>query len=933
MFGLNIWGKDRRYMGLRMFLGGGLGLGLGATVFGYIATRPVIWTEPMELAGYLVYIKDINISNRIFAVISFLMVSVTVFVLFARCSCSLQLSSKFYAAAGFFHDTLICLKRDFNNFIGAVCGLGGADSRLAAERRLNGKWLFGGSFVAACVPSGLLAATQTAVAYWRPDYLYGFIGWVKVVCLALHPFFFIILFYCWGRSPGVWLPRLVMALQAGLLSFYFILIPIPLKNEWGTLTQLVSLKRISLVILAAILWGLYDIVGKRKNNRSIFSAVALFGLFIGFTTHAVVPTFWANHAEIGHRIAPAWMVINGWTELFNPSFLPYALNDLLSILTGWTMAGEETMITASLGFVWFNLLLCGVAFGFVQRIVPPLLAFVLIYLTAYNSAGSLLIVIYAAILLQPELRDRHGCWLVVWAVISACWPFMRLSNGAICVLGSLPGALFHFIQLYKGNKRACAQFLLFLLALAFIVVVYPFGGNFYGLIQNLLELSKVNTHWAANESAPWTWTLVHVHGLVIFFVPPLVLISAVYYIKMSNPQRSASMIFFVWFVAISIVCLAGYSFSRLDGSHHNRQWFVAKTMLVVIVLGIWAFCRAGTARNILSGICLGAVFFVLPTSLINKPALYLWGPGKNPFTNGLVNIHFQNGTDFGLPKMGIGNFPSWVDNYLGVAGAARQTLDNLLDPGELYFDLTFHGEYYFLFERGFYGETPAYWHYAGDAQQHRAVDMIKERNIRVFLLDSTFYEAPFSLRTFYLYRYAVLNGLPLEAYGTSSKRIIIMPEADFVRKGLKLPSPEKVRRIYDQMFYINDYKHLPAVWGRGYEKFKKNLELLKPMPIEQIGGQAEYRFTRPFQGRRGGLLAVGLQLDGHSAQQPLVVQWDNADWPGEANCLRFTAHDGWNIIPLDSLPRWLLAENIVSLSIRSDDGRAFTISQAELYGR
>jgi hypothetical protein len=74
-------------------------------------------------------------------------------------------------------------------------------------------------------------------------------------------------------------------------------------------------------------------------------------------------------------------------------------------------------------------------------------------------------------------------------------------------------------------------------------------------------------------------------------------------------------------------------------------------------------------------------------------------------------------------------------------------------------------------------------------------------------------------------------------------------------------------------------------------------------------------FEKPVDGSSQGLLLLKADRDAGKVR----VTWENEFGTGGAG-LAFNLRKGWNIVPLDSFPRWLLAERNESLVIKAEEG-------------
>src|SRR4030042_1195476 len=132
--------------------------------------------------------------------------------------------------------------------------------------------------------------------------------------------------------------------------------------------------------------------------------------------------------------------------------------------------------------------------------------------------------------------------------------------------------------------------------------------------------------------------------------------------------------------------------------------------------------------------------------------------------------------------------------------------------------------HYFSSQRKLITEYPVYFVYPGENPQLRAIEKLRNHNVRVTLLEPWHWDkAPSPLRTYYLYRYALLHGLPFEI--TPTKTLLLPPEY-IERLGLTPPNPTQTLQLLDKQFPRNDFSYYPGVWGRGYKKFAADLRLV-----------------------------------------------------------------------------------------------------------
>jgi hypothetical protein len=377
----------------------------------------------------------------------------------------------------------------------------------------------------------------------------------------------------------------------------------------------------------------------------------------------------------------------------------------------------------------------------------------------------------------------------------------------------------------------------------------------------------------------------------------------------------------VWsFVLLYLACSVSYAFSRLDNSSFARQYQVALTLLPVPCLATMLYSKA---RKPL--LCLMAALVLVAACNLRLPEYF-------PLTERrYLPAALQAGSEYGVPAAGTGRFAA---KALQEEGAVKAALDRVLEPGETFLDLTMEGQHYFTAERRLLTEYPVYYTYPGDLPQKRALELLESQKVATALLDSSmvYDDSPLNLRAYYLYRYALLRGLPWEI---SPDKTLVMPAGHFTRAGLVPPDRATALRLLDKQFPDVNLQRLPEVWGRGGKKWKQQFPELLPLIPVRDAGPAKFHELRPgrvFEGRAGGLLFLEIA---HSSAQalPLRISWKTGNGPDQGGQMFFKAGTGMHIVPLDASPRWLLAAEILSLTIEAQDEEPFSVREAVLHSR
>jgi len=913
--------------GLRLALASGLGLAIGGLAGLLVLIAEPKALIPVELMGCQAYLEDLNISNRLLAATVFLLVSWAVFLAAVSGSWSRRLAEKFargrlYEQGGRLYDDLRILT---GRLLEAFLDFGGPSEDLKALRRQEGQWLFAGLIFTTALPAMSALLVNLVMSYLWPGMPLSFWPVLKRIFVVLQIAWAGGLVYAWLKSPGAVLPRLVLRLQYAVLPFFLLLLPTPV-SDGQALVRLLPSGRLIWIALGLIILGIFDIRRRRGREwgRGLFSPLALLALLWGYAqNYGPLPEIWTNTFELGARLPEFYMVASGQLKLFADIYITYGLHDMAGFALGWLAFGQPTVAAAGAGMTLWHILLLSVFFLLALRLLPPTGAFILAFLIGGNA--QIMVGLYAAVLLLPALVRRPLFWLMAWVALSALFPFARIPQGTIAVLASLPGAAFQAWQLRRSGRGPVLALAVFSLIAAGLVLVWPFGDNFRGLMRIFLETAEVNGPWGANLSPGFTVHPQKILAFFSFFLLPLLAMVAARYMRGRDIREQdlavAAGRFVAPFVLIYTACSLSYAFSRMDYSYNVRNYQVAISMAGVLALAIGRFCPRGRAGNLL--------LLILLLTAVSRPLewfypRHIFRGGAGPFQTAEI----ADGKDYGLPNLGRGIFNG---AFLAEEAAVRRALDRVLEPDETLLDLTIEGLHYFTSERRLLTEYPVYYVYPGDKPQKRALEVIGRRGIKVSLLDGSMVidGSPVNLRGYYLYRQAVLSGRPWEI---SPTKTLLMPEDYFKRIGLEPPSLRESLPLLDKQFPNLDFKLIPSVWGRGFSKWRNMSEIINWDDQLEETVKTEHRFEAPqgLRGREGGLLLLNIDK-APSEPFPVEIIWSDRDWPGETNKIRFTARRGLNLVPLDAAPRWLLADDISQLTAISQ--LPFSINTCRLLNR
>jgi hypothetical protein len=931
----------------RIAVSSGAALVIASTIFGFIYTKQPFNTKPVELLGSYVYYTNLNISNRLIGITIFTLVSLLAFLMIAIYFYNLREQEKVgLTLVGFsLLPALIWLfsfnlQNDMIDFYwvglsAILCLL--ACLSLLREQRIE---KYAGSTVITMTVFFLSIFVVPALIAFLKSPLFSTLvfssgqqqvheslvlvgDWLKNL-LWLPPILVLLVFLFIPRRTTL-VKFVLYPIQILLLLFFCMILPGPFLVG-GELTQFFEFTpAFYVIVLPLLVIGIWDCTRRCffKAN-SPFSPLPILALliFVYLQKNPIPGYIYGNDLfEFGIRLPAFWVSYEGWSTLFKNVFIPYGLWDYAQYLFGWIFTGLHTAAVSTYGFHLFQAFILILEFSAVAAFLPLGLAFLICLIAGIGPQS--VILIFICILLNPRLIARPAAWIGCWTILCAIIPFARIPQGAICVVASLPAAIWQAVKLFRQKRKLFWTMAGFLSLIGVMISLWPFGKYFWALIRLFREFSKANSSLTGNDWSSGNAPIINVVlGNAMLAMPLIALVAGM--ILLRRGQRQSK--FFITFFLCSFVVLydftsISYGFSRLDGLPYYRQLFTFMSMLLPLLAALMVYIPSRVVRAGCIGVLL-CFLTVWPTAITN-PRNYIQTQSDLPE---LAKSEIQDASTFGLPQLGVGNFPT---GHLETEQIIKQALDRVLAPDETFLNLTMEGLHYFSSQRKVVTEHIVYYDFPGDQSQLRAIEELRNQNVKVTLLEPTYVDlSPSSLRTYYLYRYALLHGLPFEI---SPKLTLLLPPEYFTRMGETPPDAVQTLRLLDKQFPLTDFSSLPGVWGRGYQEFVPNLHVVRELTTElgQVGdGRAsnEIVLQPPLRGVDAGLL--GLDIDMPAYFDSIIrLQWVDETLPTEVNQIQFKAYNGTNIVPLDASPRWLLARSLTSLTINI---ASFQTSQMEL---
>ena len=531
------------------------------------------------------------------------------------------------------------------------------------------------------------------------------------------------------------LPKFICIAQIGLPLFYLTLYPSKIIQPNGEIVKYETTIYLKVVIIAAIIYGIFDVIKRFKiyscspDWKKCFSPFAIFGLVVALKVgHTVAPIISTDDYHFGEKLLGWWSYLQGYIPYVDyvppHGLLEDDFKSLLSYIfydsTAASIGEAGRLATAIIGFI---------AFLSIYYITGSLvLAFSVILLLTGRLAW-FFFVPFICLWLSSSLIKQPSKWLSVW-IVSA--PIVILSippQGVILVASFGPLAVkIAWDQVQIGDKKSWQHLFLVALITILVFITSPLFFMLFGAIRYVLENGQINQ---IAYGIPWTlsWKLGIKAGFVFEAIRMswvLIPLLGLYVIhknwrsfKDSKSLFYPALIFFIF-----SLLLIPYSMGRIDPGSVSRPGQVSIFACAILFpLLVW---RLASAKN--------HAFVVLATVFTSA----LLGLGVTSFsglsTIALQKIHspqLRDSVAAGLPNIGRAFVKEGQWNRIN---RLNKLLDLRLATNETYLDLTNRNAHYFYLNRLPPMPVTAPYNLASPNQQKRAVEILKASPPQLALL-------------------------------------------------------------------------------------------------------------------------------------------------------------------------------------------------------
>jgi hypothetical protein len=425
--------------------------------------------------------------------------------------------------------------------------------------------------------------------------------------------------------------------------------------------------------------------------------------------------------------------------------------------------------------------------------------------------------------------------------------------------------------------------------------------------------------------------------------------------ELARPQARAHILAAAVAVPLTFLVASKYTLGRIEPGYFTRPGAVSQ-LCVFFLIPLFAvlLCRREVlGRTVVMVAVLAAVMFssLSPVST-GADALAI---AARTVSSRIVPAKERvvHGTDYGLPRIGslVVTNPAAFDDLVALRDALRQ----YLRPGETFLDLTNASSLYYYLDLPVPALYSSDYVAANSWMQERMLARLSADPPPVVLAAPAeqFDGGPVGLRSYLLYRYAVLNYAPVQCgkYTLLVRRdriALTRAPATQVAANAVVDSL-KVVSAPDQLYWI------PWAWGRSWSDLRPRFDVVAALPDDTMqvrGAQpvapGSRRYTKPNgvisitcplpPDFRDGTAADFLHFAFHfapshpSARALMQINWEYDDGSTSSPAL-FYMESGDAVMPLGAYPSWLLSKHLAKLKIECESPSELTqfgITDAQL---
>ena len=757
-----------------------------------------------------------------------------------------------------------------------------------------------------------------------------------------------------AASPASMASRLrfsLVFLQLPCLLLLFALIPAPLIDEAHGLTApyptrlVVTLVILVLLGAANVLWrGMRSVVA--GNVLTIFAPAAAVALVIfALVPDTSVPVYTPDQFHFGEQLLP-WQQWTGFGKIPYVDFIP--IHGLMPIGRGALNAFFFDGTAASFRAAWT--LLAGLIIGLIafgaSTLVNPVAALILC-LAGPIFDRFYIILVPLFLLCSPRLLNRRVAWLVVFVVALVLAPLYNAALGLAAMVGLAPVAIWQFYQAWRENRRSLITASTIVIVLGIAALLVPMvRHSALGFVQFVRENEWTND---AVNSVPWSiglshrdsvvgigtsefsWDCARFAWLAVAAAGAWVLVR-----ELARSQIRPHVIVSAIAIPLALMVSSKYTVGRIEPGYLTRPGAVTClcTYFIIPLYALMLCGRENLGKVAVAVSALSAVMFIGTSTSLDAPLLI-----RRVVSSRVVpdQVRVVRGADVGLPRLGNLAVTEGLDDLLAI----RSALGEFLRKGETFLDLTNASGFYYYLDLPVPTLYSSNYVAANSIMEERMLRQLRDNPPPVVLASpgDTFDGGPAGLRSYELYRYALLNYVPVKR---GKFVLLVHPDRLASAQSAASAAAEPATRPSNMDLLADlsappDLDWIPFTWGKSWLSLKRRFDLVAsleahpvsvqgarpaksaPSMYENAGGVIAFTYALPDNLRRGTTsdfmhFSFRYTPSRSQAQPSLQVRWvydDGSTSPG----MTFIAQSGEILVPLGAYPQWLLSDHLHQIRI------------------
>ena len=842
-----------------------------------------------------------------------------------------------------------------------------------------------------------LAIAAICIATTRIGALYHYNIWVKSQHLLLLAYITISIFIILtlvNHSLVKFrqlLQQLILFFQIFFPAFFLLLIPTPwlagdkvflgypLSNiAWG-------------VIITCIIAAYIDLLRRYKANKiattnpfDLFSWICIIGAILSIKIVPVgFPLISPDDYHFGEALVPWW----SWVQHnmvpfldFVPArglmnYLPGAAADLLFDGTAASFSAVPPFLYTLILFISFPILSKSIGKG--------LTVLALLFAPYINGLSEIdiIVTVFICFLCQRLFKSTPWLWITSYMTLGLLLILYAPGQGGLAILAVSPLACFTLYSCFFAQKGTQIKLLLFALTIILVALLAtPLGKMIFGAIRYSIEQANVNSiaygiNWSASFASnittnPWLFELMRASWILVAIWAGLTIVKASG--EKSSSSRNTLFAYSIPIFALTVLFIIRAA-GRIGGDPTTRL-AVTSIWALSLLLPILLFSPAKNRQNSkLIFLWISLAGLVWPHFGGSRFAFYADHFGTSytiPYIEKLTSLNIVNldsakasvllDTKTKFPQIGFAIInPLHIDRLIKI----REVLDKVLKPGETYLDLTNRNAHYFYFSRKPPIECGGIYNLATESQQLRAIESLKKVNPPAILISAdniNHDNININLRSYLLYRYLILDPNYKVAQIGQYLWLIRKDRINHLTE-LNIKSITSIdaspKNIINKFFRGINLRYIPASWGRSFISLKNTLHKVnaitndclpelnsviktKNNTYQIIDKNPVIRFDIQdlnINGKAAGILSFNFNCENTKYSPIIKLYWSSKLYPeSELTACEFVGKNGVLIVPMETIPAWLLSEKINSISFVIQDKnlcKTFSINDITFFQR